>query len=116
MLTGEPGEVSQANMLHNQIAPLLDELVGLVNTRHDDLYPHILSLRDDYNTYFVMASQYYLEAVQKGDIFASRNEIHQLGKLQAHLNANFKQVTGELREMIVADLERNNQRIDLSNQ
>lgn len=112
MLTGEPGEVSQANMLHNQIAPLLDELVGLVNARHDDLYPHILSLRDDYNTYFVMASQYYLEAVQKGDIFASRNEIHQLGKLQAHLNANFKQVTGELQEMIVADLERNNQRID----
>ncbi len=112
LLTGEPREVSQANMLHKQIAPLLDELARLVNANHDDIYPHILALRDAYNNYFVMASQYYMEAVQKGDIFASRNEVHQLGKLQTDLNANFKEVTGELQEMIVADLERNNQRID----
>ncbi|MBU0944850.1 MAG: diguanylate cyclase [Proteobacteria bacterium] len=112
LLTGEQGDVQQANILHEQIAPLLDELVRLVNTRHNDLYPTIISLRDDYNNYFVMASQYYMEAVQKGDIFASRNEVHQLGKLQADLITQFQEITGKLQEMIVTDLERNNDRID----
>jgi diguanylate cyclase (GGDEF)-like protein/PAS domain S-box-containing protein len=112
LLTGEQGEIDHANMLHHQIAPLLDELVRLVNTNHHDLSSRILSLRDDYNNYFVMASQYYMEAVQKDDIFASRNEIHQLGKLQAGLSADFKQVAGSLQEMTNEDLEKNNQRID----
>jgi diguanylate cyclase (GGDEF)-like protein/PAS domain S-box-containing protein len=112
LLAGEQGEVHQANMLHNQIAPLLDELVQLVDVNHNDLHPRILSLRDDYNNYYIMASQYYVEAVQQSDIFAFRNEIHQLGKLQAGLAADFKEVSGRLQEMINADLEKNNQRID----
>jgi diguanylate cyclase (GGDEF)-like protein/PAS domain S-box-containing protein len=59
-----------------------------------------------------MASQYYLEAVQKSDIFAFRNEIHQLGKLQARLTADFKEVAGSLQKMINADMDKNKQRID----
>ncbi|MBU0960604.1 MAG: PAS domain-containing protein, partial [Proteobacteria bacterium] len=113
LLTGEQGEITQANMLDTQISPLLDELVRLVNANHSNLYPLILSLRDDYSNYFVMASQYYMEAIQKGDIFASRNEVHQLGKLQASLDDDFQQITDMLQKMIVADLEKNNQRIDL---
>lgn len=113
LLTGEPAEVHQANMSHEQIALLLEELVRLASKTHHDLYPRILSLRDDYNDYFVMASQYYMEAVQKGDIFAARKEVHQLGKLRARLDADFQHVAGMLQEMIVADLEANNQRIDL---
>lgn len=113
LLTGEQGEVHQANMLHNQIDSLLEELVQLVSTNHNNLYPRILSLRDDYNTYFVMASQYYMEAVQKGDIFASRNEVHQLGRLQANLKADFKESASKLEELIIEELEKNNQRIDL---
>ncbi|MDD3813211.1 MAG: diguanylate cyclase [Desulfocapsaceae bacterium] len=112
LLAGEQGEVHQANMLHNQIAPLLDEMVQLVDVNHNDLHPSILSLRDEYNNYYVMASQYYLEAVQKNDIFAFRNEIHQLGKLQASLSADFKEVAGRLQEMINEDFEKNKQRIE----
>lgn len=112
LLAGEQGDVHQANMLHTQIAPLLDELVQLVDVNHKNLHPRILSLRDDYNNYFVMASQYYLEAVQKSDIFAFRNEIHQLGKLQAGLTVDFKEVAGKLQDMVNTDLEENNQRID----
>ncbi len=112
LLAGEQGEVHRANMLNNQISPLLDELVQLADINHIDLYPRILSLRDEYNNYFVMASQYYLEAVQKIDVFAFRNEIHQLGKLQASLTADFKDVTVRLQDMINEDLEQNKQRID----
>ena len=112
LLAGEQGEVHQANLLHSQIAPLLDGLVQLGDVNHNDLRPRILSLRDEYNNYFVMASQYYLEAVQQIDIFAFRNEIHQLGKLQASLTNDFKEVAGSLEEMINEDLEKNKQRID----
>lgn len=113
LLTGEKGDVQRANMRHDQIVLLLDELVRLASSSHNDLYPRILSLRDDYNDYFVLASQYYMEAVQKGDIFAARKEVHQLGKLRAGLDTDFSQVAERLRTMIVKDLEENNQRIDL---
>lgn len=113
LLTGEKGEVQQANMRHEHIALLLDELVRLAGASHNDLYPRILSLRDDYNDYFVLASQYYLEAVQKSDIFAARKEVHQLGKLRAGLDIDFKAVVDRLQAMIVSDLEENNKRIDL---
>ncbi len=113
LLTGEKGVVQQANMRHEQIALLLDELVRLAGASHNDLYPRILSLRDDYNDYFVLASQYYLEAVQQADIFAARKEVHQLGKLRAGLDFDFKAVVDRLQAMIVSDLEENNKRIDL---
>lgn len=113
LLSGEPGEIQQANMLHDQIATLLDELVRLASANHNDLYPHILTLRDDYNDYFVLASQYYLEAVQDEDIFASSKKIHQLGKLQASIDADFQQVVEMLQAMIVTDLGKNKRRLDL---
>ncbi|PLX51178.1 MAG: hypothetical protein C0613_00815 [Desulfobulbaceae bacterium] len=112
LLTGEEGEVVQANGRHEEIAALLDELVRLASRRHNDLYPRILALRDDYNDYFVMASQYYLEAVHQGDIFAARREVLQLGKLRARLDADFRTVVKSLQEMIVTDLTNNNERID----
>jgi len=113
LLAGEQVEVHQANILHNQIAPLLDEMVQLSDiNNNNDLSPRILSLRDEYNNYYVMASQYYLEAVQKNDIFAFRNEIHQLGKLQASLSVDFKEVAERLQEIINEDFEKNKQRID----
>ncbi len=113
LLTGDAGEIQQANMHHNQITVLLNDLVRLASASHNDLYPRILSLRDDYTVYFTLASQYYMEAVQMVDIFAARKEVHQLGKLRAGLDADFQNVTGMLQEMIVTDLEKNNQRIDL---
>lgn len=112
LLTGEEGDVQRASQRHEQIAPLLDELVRLASARHHELYPRILSLRDDYQDYFVMASQYYLEAVQKADIFAARKEVHQLGKLRAVLDADFQNIADMLQAMIVTDLGDNNQRID----
>ncbi len=112
LLTGEKADVQRANMRHDQIALLLDELARLASANHNNLYPRILSLRDDYNDYFVLASQYYLEAVQKSDIFAARKEVHQLGKLRAGLDADFEKMAEMLQAMIVADLEENNQRID----
>jgi diguanylate cyclase (GGDEF)-like protein/PAS domain S-box-containing protein len=111
LLTGEQGEVKQANMRHEQIAPLLDEVVRLAGASHHDLYPSLLSLRDAYHDYFILASQYYMEAVQKDDIFAVRKEIHQLGKLRGSLDAEFQQVVEMLQTMIVTDLEISNQRI-----
>jgi diguanylate cyclase (GGDEF)-like protein/PAS domain S-box-containing protein len=113
LLTGEKGDVLRANMRHDQIALMLEELVQLAGASHNDIYPRILSLRDDYNDYFVVASQYYLEAVQKADIFAARKEVHQLGKLRAGLDADFQNVAAMLQAMIVSDLGDNNQRIDL---
>ena len=114
LLTGEQGEVQQANMRHDQIAPLLDELAKLADAGHHDLYPSILSLRDAYHDYFILASQYYMEAVQKNDdIFAARKEIHQLGMLRSSLDTEFRQVAEMLQTMIVTDLEVSNQRIDL---
>ena len=112
LLTGEQGEVVQANMRHDQIAPLLDELAKLAGASHHDLYPGILSLRDAYHDYFILASQYYMEAVQKDDIFAVRKEIHQLGMLRGSLDTEFQQVAEMLQAMIVTDLEVSNQRID----
>ncbi|MBU0679876.1 MAG: sensor domain-containing diguanylate cyclase [Proteobacteria bacterium] len=113
LLTGEKGDVLRANMRHDQIALMLEELVQLASASHNDIYPRILSLRDDYNDYFIMASHYYLEAVQKADIFAARKEVHQLGKLRAGLDADFQNVAEMLQAMIVTDLGDNNQRIDL---
>jgi diguanylate cyclase (GGDEF)-like protein/PAS domain S-box-containing protein len=112
LLTGEQGEIKQANMSHDQIARLLDELVELVGASHTDDYPGILSLRDDYNEYFTLASQYYMEAVKKDDIFSARQEIHQLGKLRGGLDAKFQEVSEMLQSMIVLSLEQNNKRID----
>ncbi len=111
LLTGEKGDVQQANLLHDQIEQLLDELVELSSQTHNDLYPRVLSLRDDYNDYFVLASQYYMEAVQKGNIFAARKEVHQLGKIRARLDEDFKTVVEMLQGMIAGDLNSNNQRI-----
>lgn len=112
LLTGEQAEVLQANIRHDQIALLLDELTKLAGAGHHDLYPSILSLCDAYHDYFILASQYYMEAVQKDDIFAARKEIHQLGKLRGSLDAEFRQVAEMLQTMIVTDLEVSNQRID----
>lgn len=113
LLTGEPGEVQRANMRHDRIAGLLDEMARLAGEIHTDIYPRILTLRDDYNEYFTLASLYYMEAVRKGDMFAAGREIHLLGRLQAGLDADFQQVADILQSMIVTDLGKNTERLDL---
>ena len=113
LLTGEQGEIRQANVSHDQIAALLDELVQLAGVaKQSDYSPRILSLRDDYNDYFVLASQHYMEAVQKDDIFAVRKEIHQLGKLRGRLDADFQEVSDLLQFMVIEGLGKDNRRID----
>ncbi len=113
LLTGEVGEIVQANERHGDITALLDELAALAGDSHHDLYPAILSLRDDYNEYYKLASLYYMKAVQEEDIFASRTQIHQLGILRAGLDNDFQLATDMLQSMIVADLGANKQRLDL---
>ncbi len=112
LLTGESSDVLRANSLHEKIAPLLENLVKLAGKSHHEFYPRALSLRDNYHIYYNLASQYYMEAVLKGDIFTSRKEVHQLGKLQANLAREFQDIAETLQAMVALDLENNNQRID----
>ena len=114
LLTGEKERVAQGNERHGEISRLLAELVKVAAASHTSVYPATLALRDNYHDYYTLASNYYMEAVLKDDLFASRREVYQLGMMRVRLASQFEETSSLMQEMTTMDLAKNNENLKRS--
>lgn len=85
ILTADSHEVVEANLDNDQIDQIFGEMLALANNSVPEIYPVLLSLRDNYDEYFSLAEIYYLNVAEGEDIFRLQREIYQLGIMRMNL-------------------------------
>ncbi|MCB2183783.1 MAG: diguanylate cyclase [Desulfobulbaceae bacterium] len=104
LLTGDEDELVKANQLNDEIASLLNELIQTTSRSHKNFYPLLLSLRDSYEDYFLIASEQYLAALRSPDPFSITKEMRRIGKVRDQLRADFQRKSLMLTETVVQEI------------
>lgn len=107
LLTGEEDELAKAKQHHEEISVLIEELTHTASVLALNSYPQLLALRDSYEDYFNLASDYYLQTYRSPDPFKHPQQMLRIGKLRGSLHYNFKKISNQLIGTVIDEIKDN---------